>query len=276
MFLHVVGHNQRFSCIKMTFRRSTETISRNFQEVLYAIGELKNELIVEPSSGVPPKILHSRRWYPFFKVCQNRNSNHVKLLDVHKCLLSHTYVGLCRSNWWNTCFGHCSWEAQGCFSWEEAHHYPECLTAVDFDLRFTYVLAGWEGSAHDARILTDALQRPDGLKVPQGITIVHWTVLCTTIEKNSWNLIHLISPLVGKFYLVDAGYACRPWFLPPYRGTRYHLREYGTRRPQNSRELFNLSIQPLELRLRGLLGHWRIGSRYSTTSLSIPTIPKWR
>ena len=132
MFLHVVGHNQRFSCIKMTFRRSTETISRNFQEVLYAIEELRNELIVEPSSGVPPKILHSRRWYPFFKVCQNRNSSHVKLLDVHKCLLSHTYVGLCRSNWWNTCFGHCSWEAQGCFSWEEAHHYPECFSCSRF------------------------------------------------------------------------------------------------------------------------------------------------
>ena len=47
------------------------------------------------------------------------------------------------------------------------------LAAVDFDLRFTYVLAGWEGSAHDARILTDALQRPDGLKAPQGIIIVN-------------------------------------------------------------------------------------------------------
>ena len=42
------------------------------------------------------------------------------------------------------------------------------LAAVDFDLRFTYILAGWEGSAHDALILADALQRPDGLKVPQG------------------------------------------------------------------------------------------------------------
>jgi hypothetical protein len=40
------------------------------------------------------------------------------------------------------------------------------LAAVDFDLRFTYVLAGWEGSAHDALILADAIQRPDGLKVP--------------------------------------------------------------------------------------------------------------
>ena len=45
------------------------------------------------------------------------------------------------------------------------------LAAVDFDLRFTYVLASWEGSAHDALILADALQREDGLKVPQGNTI---------------------------------------------------------------------------------------------------------
>jgi hypothetical protein len=42
------------------------------------------------------------------------------------------------------------------------------LATVDFDLRFTYVLGGWEGSAHDALILADALQRTDGLKVPQG------------------------------------------------------------------------------------------------------------
>jgi hypothetical protein len=42
------------------------------------------------------------------------------------------------------------------------------LAVVDFDLRFTYVLAGWEGSTHDALILVDALEREDGLKVPQG------------------------------------------------------------------------------------------------------------
>jgi len=43
------------------------------------------------------------------------------------------------------------------------------LAAVDFDLRFTYVLAGWEGSAHYALILSDALERADGLRVPPGI-----------------------------------------------------------------------------------------------------------
>jgi hypothetical protein len=42
------------------------------------------------------------------------------------------------------------------------------MAAVDFDLRFTYVLAGWEGSAHDAVVLADALQRQNGLVVPEG------------------------------------------------------------------------------------------------------------
>jgi hypothetical protein len=35
-------------------------------------------------------------------------------------------------------------------------------------LQFTYVLAGWEGSAADARVLRDALARPNGLNVPRG------------------------------------------------------------------------------------------------------------
>jgi hypothetical protein len=53
-------------------------------------------------------------------------------------------------------------------------HYPtqNILAAVDFDLKFTYVLAGWEGSAHDSFVLQDALSRPSGLKIPEGISQV--------------------------------------------------------------------------------------------------------
>ena len=49
-------------------------------------------------------------------------------------------------------------------------NYPtqNVLAAVDFDLKFTYVLAGWEGSAHEATILADALERDGGLRVPEG------------------------------------------------------------------------------------------------------------
>jgi hypothetical protein len=49
-------------------------------------------------------------------------------------------------------------------------NYPtqNVLAAVDLNLSFTYVLAGWKGSAHDALILADALERDDGLRVPPG------------------------------------------------------------------------------------------------------------
>jgi hypothetical protein len=52
-------------------------------------------------------------------------------------------------------------------SWEEAHHNLNVLAAVDLDLRFIYMIADCERSAHDALILVDALQRPDVIKVPQ-------------------------------------------------------------------------------------------------------------
>jgi hypothetical protein len=68
MFLHVVGHNERFRVVDLTFRRSAKTISRFFQKVLYAVGEPRNELIVPPATNVHPRILRSRRWYPYFKV----------------------------------------------------------------------------------------------------------------------------------------------------------------------------------------------------------------
>ena len=42
------------------------------------------------------------------------------------------------------------------------------MAAVDFDLKFTYVLASWEGSVHDALILVDAIERNDGIIIPEG------------------------------------------------------------------------------------------------------------
>ena len=44
------------------------------------------------------------------------------------------------------------------------------LAASTFDLKFTYVLPGWEGSASDSRVLEDALHREDNLRVPPGRT----------------------------------------------------------------------------------------------------------
>ncbi|KAJ3688955.1 hypothetical protein LUZ61_018119 [Rhynchospora tenuis] len=44
----------------------------------------------------------------------------------------------------------------------------------------------------------------------------------------------------GKYYLVDAGFMTTSSLITPYRGTRYHLKEYSRNPPRNSQELFNL------------------------------------
>lgn len=85
------------------------------------------------------------------------------------------------------------------------------LAACDFDMKFTYVLAGWEGTTSDSRILKDALTREDPLRIHE-----------------------------GKFYIGDAEYMLKRGLLTPYRGVKYHLKEYSARGPQNYRELFNL------------------------------------
>jgi predicted chitinase len=68
MFLHVVGHNQRFRVVHQSFRRSLETVSRVFHQVLYAIGELRSEMIRPPSTTTHPKIVGSPRWHPYLQV----------------------------------------------------------------------------------------------------------------------------------------------------------------------------------------------------------------
>jgi hypothetical protein len=73
---------------------------------------------------------------------------------------------------------------------------------------------------------------------------------------------HSTCPIVGKFYLVDVGYACRPGFLPPYRGVRYHLSEYGPRnRPDNARELFNLRHSSLRVTMERAIGALKLRFR---------------
>jgi hypothetical protein len=61
---------------------------------------------------------------------------------------------------------------------------------------------------------------------------------------------------LGKFYLVDGGYANTTSFLAPYHGVRYHLKEYGAgrRRPQNYKEIFNHHHAALRNHIERTLG----------------------
>jgi len=68
MFLHTVGHNVRNRVIGGNFIRSGETISRYFQQTLWAIGELRRDYICGPSILVHDKIANDNRYNGYFKV----------------------------------------------------------------------------------------------------------------------------------------------------------------------------------------------------------------
>ncbi|XP_028086314.1 uncharacterized protein LOC114287237 [Camellia sinensis] len=86
------------------------------------------------------------------------------------------------------------------------------LAACDFDMLFTFINSGWEGTAHDNAILVDSITRAD-LQFP-----------------------HLP---YGKYYLVDAGFTNMPRFLAPFHSQRYHLQEFHDRHYSGPKELFN-------------------------------------
>jgi hypothetical protein len=99
------------------------------------------------------------------------------------------------------------------------------FAAVNFDGTFSFVHAGWEGSAHDSKVLFSAIDHGFPIKA-------------------------------GYYYLADAGYGLQLWSLTPYRGVRYHLKEWSHAidRPQNAKELFNLRHSSLRIVVERVFG----------------------
>ncbi|XP_015956311.1 uncharacterized protein LOC107480660 [Arachis duranensis] len=186
-FLYIIAHNVKTRTVSFFYHRSGETVSRHFHAVLRAIILLEDEFLRQPSASiVSPAILHNHRFYPYFKDCIGAiDGTHfrvkVPIADQPKFR------------------GRKDWPTQN------------VLAACDFDMKFTYVLTGWEGTASDSKVLKNALSRDDNLKLPR-----------------------------GKFYLGDAGFMLKYGLITPYRSVRYHLKEYARRGPENEKELFNL------------------------------------
>ncbi|XP_028099395.1 putative nuclease HARBI1 [Camellia sinensis] len=101
---------------------------------------------------------------------------------------------------------------QNTFRGRKATVSQNVLAACDFDMLFTFINSGWEGSAHDNAILLDSITRV-GLQFPH--------------------------PPNGKYYLVDAGFTNMPGFLAPFRSQRCHLQEFHGHRYVGPKELFN-------------------------------------
>ncbi|XP_057802107.1 uncharacterized protein LOC131017388 [Salvia miltiorrhiza] len=185
MFLSVLAHHKKNRVVRFDFWRSGQTISHYIHAVLGAIIRLHEMFLSKPEAV--PADCNDPRWQ-WFKGCLGA--------------LDGTYVSVMVGN-----------EDKPRYRTRKGQISTNVLGVCDRKLNFSYVLAGWEGSAADSRILRDAISRPHGLKVPK-----------------------------GKYYLCDNGYANSDGFLTPFKGVRYHLKEWGPNnaRPQNKEELFNL------------------------------------
>ena len=179
MFIHLLkGWSVRE--IAERFQHSTSTVHNASHQVGRSLLEVKGALYAQPSAtdDTAEQIRDNPKFWPYFKDC-------IGALDG-------THI-------------HCipPVDAISAFRNRKKGISQNVLAVCNFDMLFEYCLYGWEGSAHDGKVLTDALDK--------GLPII-----------------------LGKYWLGDAGYALRSYCLTPYRGVRYHLKEWASigERPQ--------------------------------------------
>jgi len=148
-------------------------VHRYFCKMLFAFSSepFYSTYVQFPNGSVPCKICRNPKWWPFFK------GTFGALDGSHIQVTPRAAERAVYRNW------------KGFIS-------QNCLFACDFDLKFTYMLTGWEGSATDACVYEDACA--SDFQVPP----------C-------------------KYFLADPGYPLRPGLLVPYQGVHYHLAEWG-------------------------------------------------
>lgn len=117
------------------------------------------------------------------------------------------------------------------------------MVVCSFDMQFTFVLAGWEGSAHDSRIFEEA----------------------RTTSK-----FHFPHPPPGKYYVVDAGYPQLEGYLRPYRKTTYHLPDFRRKGgPNGPQETFNRWHSSLRGCIERVFGVWK--ARFKILRMQMPS-----
>jgi len=141
----------KFRLIRSTYRWTLELISRDFNEVLGAILSLSHELIKLPNPATELPEDYKWRWFP--DGLGALDGTHVDVrVPLHK---------------------------QGRYRNRKKAITTNVLGVCDRNMKFVYVLAGWEGSASDGRVLRDAMFREDSFKVPNGNSYLSMIQLST-------------------------------------------------------------------------------------------------
>ncbi|KAM6587387.1 hypothetical protein CsatA_009992 [Cannabis sativa] len=184
MFLYILAHHHKNRVVGFSFKRSGKTISKYFHECLKAMIRCQKKIWRTPEPILATSIDPRWKWFKNCLGALDGTYIRVRVPEADKPRY-RTRKGEIATN---------------------------VLGVCSQDMQFIYVLPGWEGSAHDGRVLRDALARRNGLRVPN-----------------------------GYYYLVDAGYTNGQGFLAPFRGTRYHLNDWNDGHlPNTAEEFFNM------------------------------------
>ena len=136
IFLVVCGHGWSNSALHGVFKRSGETISRKFDEVLTCVVAMCQDYIrpIDPNfCTTHTRITGDRRMMPYFKDCIGAlDGTHISATPSQHDFIR--YIGRTGKATQNV------------------------LAIVDFDLRFTYASIGQPGSMHDTSVLFHALE----------------------------------------------------------------------------------------------------------------------
>ncbi|XP_024046603.1 putative nuclease HARBI1 [Citrus clementina] len=209
MFLYILGQSVRNRSTMERFQHSGETVSRYFDKVLDSVCHMSVDLIkpLDPDFITTPKeIYEDSRYMPYFKDC-------IGAIDG-----VHIPASI-------------SPEDQISFIGRKGTSTQNVMVVCSFDMQFIFAVAGWEGSAHDARVFQ------------------------TTITNPAFNF---PNPPPGKYYLVDAGYPKLCGYLGPYKGERYHLPEFRRgSQPMGYKELFNYKHSSLRSVIERTFGVWK-------------------
>ena len=136
MFLWIVGGPEPVSQAQNRFKRSKETIHRKFDEVLECLVCLAADIIKpkDPEFSTLHSRLEDSRFYPHFNDCIGAiYGTHICVVVPADEIVNHV----------------------GCYGYPTQNVMAVC----DFDMRFTSIVAGWPGSAHDTRIFKDTLRK---------------------------------------------------------------------------------------------------------------------
>jgi len=136
MFLWMLGAPRLVRQADDRFKRSLVTVHINFEKVLQCVVKLATD-IIKPVD-LEFKTIHPRlknpRFHPFFNNCIGAiDGTHIPCVVPSNKLVQH----MCRKGMTT----------------------QNMMVVCDFDMKFTFVLAGWPGSVHDMRVFNDALTK---------------------------------------------------------------------------------------------------------------------